>query len=344
MKSLGWTSQVQCAYLSILLSVPHRPLNREPLALNNNDTKTLRIDYNNQWPAAFKFPIEQRLLEHLKKLNRACPLVPAQLRHSVDNDFHLMLSSLLDALDMLPLRPDRAFESVWTALDAEMFDLVDRLQPANSPSRFQVLMQHIEQKSAGDASLASMITLMDQVPMQSCEYVATRILEAMHQPGDHSEFFLKKVKPAMGSALLDAFDNKYGSQWVAAANGHEKATIQRKAGAFLKLVLTGAAVNIDSLTNHILQPIERLRFFVYAVLPNVRNERFHGLNFSSYRSSAAKMKTYAAGYFLLLIAYFLLLHVFLYRGFNVIDPAEVNSSVLANSQLYAEIFGQFVGD
>jgi hypothetical protein len=312
--------------------------------LNNNDTKTLRVDYNNQWPATFKFPVEQRLLEHLKTLNRASPLVPAHLRHSVDNDFHMMLSALLDALDMLPLRPDRAFESVWTALDAEMFDLVERLRPPNSPSRFQVLMQHIEQKSAGNTSLASMTAFMDQVPMQSCEYVATRILEAMHQPGDHSDFFLKKVKPAMGSVLLDAFDSKYGSQWVAAADGHKRARIQRKAGAFLKLVLTGAAVNIGSLTNHILQPEERLRFFVYAVLPNVRNERFHGLNFSSYRSSAARMKTYAAGYFLLLIAYFLLLHVFLYRGFNVIDPAEVNSSVLANTQLYAEIFGSFSGD
>jgi len=253
-----------------------------------------------------------------------------------------MLSSFLDALDMLPLRPDRAFESIWTALDAEMFDLVDRLQPPNSPSRFQVLMQYIEQKSAGYASLASMITFMGLVPMQSCEYVAARILEAMHQPGGHSEFFLKKVRPAMGSPLLDAFDSKYGSQWLA-ANGQARATIQRKAGAFLKLVLTGAVVDIGSLTSHVLQPVERLRFFVYAVLPNVRNERFHGLNFSSYRSSAAKMKTYAAGYFLLLIAYFLLLHVFLYRGFDVIEPAEVNASVLANSQLYAEVFGKFSG-
>lgn len=254
-----------------------------------------------------------------------------------------MLSPLLDALDMLPLRPDRAFESIWTALDAEMFDLANNLQPSNSPSRFQVFMQHIEQTSAGNASLTSMITFMDQVPMQSCEYAAARILDAMRQPGKHSEYFLKKVRPAMGTPLLDAFDGKYGPQWLTAANGHAKATTQRKAGAFLKLVLTGSAVNIGSLTSHILQPVERLRFFVHAVLPNVRNERFHGLNFSSYRSSATRMKTYAAGYFLLLIAYFLLLHVFLYRGFNVIDPVEVNSSILANSQLYAEIFGQFSG-
>jgi hypothetical protein len=307
------------------------------------DTKELRIRYHNQWPVVFRFPSEERLLERLASLNLASPIVAVPLTNCADREFHMMLSALLDALDALPLRPDRAFESLWTALDSEMFGLVGRIAPPGSPSRFQVLMQHIEFTFASEGSLSSLVRFMELVPMQSCEYAASRILDALHFPGEHADYFLKKVKPGMGAALLDEFDAKYGMQWKA-ANGQTKATLQRKAGAFLRKLLRGESITVGAIGNHSLAPVERLRFFVYAILPNVRNERFHGLNFSSYRSSATQMKTYAAGYFVLLLAYFLLLHVFVYRGFKVLTQQGLSAGIDTNIALYGQIFGKFARD
>lgn len=307
------------------------------------NTKDLRLEYHNQWPATFNFPIEQKFLVRLAHMNVARPLKLAPLVQSVHAEYHMMLSSLLDALDMLPLRPDRAFESLWTALDAEMFGLVERQVVIGSPSRFQVFMDHLENTFSSQACFASMLSFMDHVPLQSCEYAATRILEAMNAPGKHSDYFLKKIRPAVGKPLLDEFNQKYGPRWLG-VTGADRGVVQRNAGAFIRKLLRGNAIDIGALLGHTLAPKERIRLFVCALLPNVRNERFHGLNFSSYRSSAVELKTYAGGYFILMLAYFLLLHVFIYRGFGVVTALEVEQVIVDNMSLYDRVFGKYKGD
>lgn len=307
------------------------------------NTKNLRLEYHNQWPTTFHFPIELKFLSRLGRMNIAQPLKLASLVQSSHADFHMMLSALLDALDMLPLRPDRAFESIWTSLDAEMFALVERQTVTGSPSRFQVFMDHLENFFANQACFLAMSSFMDHVPLQSCEYAATRILEAMNAPGKHSDYFLKKIRPAVGQPLLDEFNQKYGASWLGVTSA-ARGLVQRKAGSLLKKLLTGNPINIGALSNHTLAPKDRVRLFVCALLPNVRNERFHGLNFSSYRSSAVELKTYAAGYFILMLAYFLLLHVFIYRGFNVVTPLDVERAIIENTLLYKQVFGQYNGD
>lgn len=306
------------------------------------DTKKLRINYNNVWPARFNFPIEDRLLQRLASQNLAQAFVPAPLAHGTNTDFHLMLSAQLDALDMLPLRPDKAFESIWSALDAEMFELVARHNPKGSPSRFEFFMQHLQTNFGGAQSLLATEGFLSDVPMQSCEYAALRIIEAMNEPGDHSEYFIKKVKPSVGASFLDDFDNKFGSMWVG-ATPKERGVVQRKAGGLIRKVLLGQSVTLNG-NGYQLTASDRLRLFVCALLPNIRNERFHGLTFSSYRSSAAKMKNYAHGYFVFLIAYFLLLHVYLYRGFGVILPLAAQQSITNNISLYKQVFAKYQGE
>ena len=89
------------------------------------DTKTLRIEYNNKWPARFPFPLESQFAALLAEKNVVVPFKPAPLAPSDDAGFHRILASILDALDALPLRPDRAFEALWTAIDAEAFRVFD---------------------------------------------------------------------------------------------------------------------------------------------------------------------------------------------------------------------------
>jgi len=73
-----------------------------------------------------------------------------------------------------------------------------------------------------------------------------------------------------------------------------------------------------------------------------RNERFHGTTFPPFRSSMAKLKTYAHAYFLLMVAYALLLEVFLYRDFGVVTPPQVAANIAQNQALFLQVFGRAI--
>ena len=75
--------------------------------------KELRISYNNNWPERSDFPIEAEFKAILKDHNDSPGLHVARLKSSDDTNFHIYLGFLLDALDMLPMRPDLAFEQLW---------------------------------------------------------------------------------------------------------------------------------------------------------------------------------------------------------------------------------------
>ncbi len=69
---------------------------------------------------------------------------------------------------------------------------------------------------------------------------------------------------------------------------------------------------------------------------------FHGATFPPFRSSTAKVKTYAHAYYILMVAYALLLEVFLYREFGVIDQSRVCIAVEKNKANYTKIFGNIL--
>lgn len=85
------------------------------------DTKHLRVEYNNNWPANFLFPVEKQLKKRLDENNIQQLFLPAKLNHSNESEFHTLLGHFLEGLDQLPLRPDMAFDSIWKSLDAEFF-------------------------------------------------------------------------------------------------------------------------------------------------------------------------------------------------------------------------------
>jgi hypothetical protein len=308
------------------------------------NTKKLRVQYNNLWPESVVFPLEERFKEHLASQNLSCPFHPAPLEDSEDDEFHRILASILDALDALPLRPDKAFEALWTALDAEMFKVREQNGDHNR-SRFVQFLDKIYSHSGQDRSWALMTAFLELVPLQTCEYAAVRILEAINTPGKHSEYFLAKVKPAVGVVFVDEFNGKYGSAWAVGTppDADERARTQRKAGAFLQLALKGEEVTISNVAHH-LNDMQRLSLFACAVLPNIRNEKFHGATFPSYRSSATKLKHYASGYFVFSLAYFMMLHAMLYKDFRTISTSEVEKCIEMNTELFRVAFAKFLRD
>ncbi|WP_147328132.1 hypothetical protein [Duganella sp. BJB476] len=293
------------------------------------DTKQLRISYNNEWPIKFLFPVEQQLKKLLDDHNLQQAFIPAKLNLSSDQEFHSLLGHFLEGLDQLPFRPDAAFDAIWKALDAEFFRVKDEACAPQHESRFESFLNKV---STDSNTCKAFYPLANVIPMQTCEFAAKRIIKSKIEPDQHSEQFLKRVKSCLGNDLYVSFLSKYEPLWSASP---EEA--QRKSGAFLRRLVLGEELDINSI-KFSLTSEKIASFLISIIMPQFRNERFHGTTFPPFRSSVAKLKTYAHGYFILQVAYALLLEVFLYRNFGVIDQNSVEEAVNKNRDIFLKLF------
>jgi hypothetical protein len=295
------------------------------------DTKHLRVEYNNNWPTKFLFPVEEQLKKRLDENNIQQVFLPVSLSHSNDKEFHTLLGHFLEGIDQLPLRPDMAFDSIWKSLDAEFFKVKDESSLPQHTSRFDVFVQKV---SSDKNTSKAFIPLLQILPMQTSEFVAKRILNSKVAPDNHAEPFLKRVKACFGEPLYLAFFSKYEGDWVSSPE-----STQRRAGGFLKRLVAGDELNIDG-RNHKLSENGSIKFLISVLMPQFRNERAHGTTFVPFRSSVAKMKTYAHAYFLLLVAYALLLEVFLYRSYGVVAQEVVTTCIEKNKDIFLLVFNK----
>tara|TARA_R110002167_G_scaffold257494_1_gene463944 strand:+ start:2135 stop:3031 length:897 start_codon:yes stop_codon:yes gene_type:complete len=294
------------------------------------NTRQLRVDYNNKWPEKFEFSIESEFLTLLEKNGIKQALTLVKLNLSEEYQFQFYLGYLLDALDMLPLRPDLAFDHVWKALDSEFFIIQQELGDKNC-SRFDGFVDKVLNDHNTAATFLQYLKL---TPYQTCEYAAKRVIEASTETDDHATTLFKRAKNSLGKDFILKFVQKYQP----ASNGKPSPSDQRKAGRLLKLVFSGKEVELDGAKFQISEK-QLAIFLVKVVLANSRNKRFHGGVFPPFRSSVAKMETYAHAYFLLHISYGLLLDVFLYREYDVTSLSSVNSTMSDNAGFFRLLFG-----
>jgi len=294
------------------------------------NTRQLRVEYNNKWPESFNFPIENEFSALLEEADLKQTIIPVPLNLSEEHKFQFYLGYLLDALDMLPMRPDLAFDHLWKALDAEFFIVQQELGNQNC-SRFDGFVD----KTLNDTNTATtFLKYLSLIPYQTCEYAAKRIIEASFKSDKHAQTLFSRAKNSLGEDFVLKFVDKY----KASSNGKPSPSDQRKAGRLLKLVFSGNEVELDGVKFHLSQK-ELSIFLVKVVLTNSRNERFHGDVFPPFRSSVAKLETYAHAYFLLHISYALLLDVFLYRGYGVTDATSVDGIMSDNAGIFNRLFG-----
>jgi len=294
------------------------------------NTRQLRVEYNNKWPKTFNFPIENKFLKILENKGIQQVLTPALLNESEEYQFQFYLGYLLDALDMLPMRPDLAFDHVWKALDSELFIVQQELGDQNC-SRFDGFVDKV---LSDQNAVATFLKYLSLIPYQTCEYAAKRVTEASTESDNHAKTLFGRAKNSLGEDFVLKFVEKYKPS----SNGKPSPSDQRKAGRLLKLVFSGNEVELDGIKFQISEKQLSI-FLVKVVLANSRNERFHGGVFPPFRSSVAKLETYAHAYFLLHISYALLLDVFLYREYGVTDSASVESVMNDNAGVFNSLFG-----
>lgn len=295
------------------------------------DTKELRLLYNNEWPSSFLFPVEKKLKKLLDEKNVQQAFIPAKLNASKDQEFHSLLGHFLEGLDQLPYRPDVAFDAIWKALDAEFFRVRNEVSAPQHESRFESFLNKV---TSDPNTCKAFFPLADVIPMQTCEFAAKRILKSKISPDQHSDVFLKRVKACLGDSLYSSFLGKYEPEW---STSPEKT--QRRSGAFLRKLVQGNDLYINEKKFRLTQD-KIASFLISIVMPQFRNERFHGTTFPPFRSSVAKLKTYAHGYFILQVAYALLLEVFLYRNFGVIDQVSAGKTIKENIDLFVLLFNR----
>ena len=295
------------------------------------DTKKLRIEYNNKWPDKFLFPIEEKFLEILKSSGLSQALVVSKLKKSEEYQFQFYLGYLLDALDMLPLRPDLSFDHLWKALDAEFFVIQEELGNQNY-SRFDGFVDKVlnDQNSA-----SSILEYLSIIPYQTCEYAAKRIIQASLENDKNAKILFARAKNALGADFINEFVSKYPPS----TNGKPTPSDQRKAGRLLKIIFGDKEIELNN-KNFSISREQQAKFLVKVVLANSRNERFHGGVFPPFRSSSAKLSTYAHAYYLVHISYALLLDVFLYREYNIIDIEDVKDTITNNVAIFKILFGR----
>ncbi|WP_288483544.1 hypothetical protein [uncultured Novosphingobium sp.] len=289
------------------------------------NSRSLRISAFNNWPAETVFPVQDQYLKLLKERNSPVPMVCGSLLEVEDPEFHTYVAYILDGLDALPTRPDWAFESFYIPLELEM----KRIKLANgniNSSRFleyKAFLGGLD--SVTTDTLASFIAL---APLQTCEFVAKRILDAVNTANEEKQLY-NRAKDALGLQLFTSFRAKYGT------NGD--GTNIRKAGSLIQLILKGKQIEIGGIVFNT-NSIDRIGILSTFMMPSMRNDRFHGNVFPSFRSSAYKLKNYAGAQFSATSTFLLTLVAIAIRWPESLSEDNLRSVIDKNSNLFLSIF------
>lgn len=305
------------------------------------NTPELRVSAINLWPERTTFPAEVEFESLLANKNMQTPFLPCRLANVSDPEFHMIAAAILDGLDQLPRRPDRAFEAFWVPVDAEMVRLQELAGPT-APSRFIVHAQHIRGISGIADVLASLATLLNLIPLHTCEYAARTVIDAyLHSSTDKvKQSFVRRVDSVVSQDFSTIFGERFKPVFLD-ASGDERSANQRNAGRLIWRILRGEKIAIDG-TELQLDVQSRLAFYSSTVLPTMRNERFHGAVFASYRSSAAALKRYASDYFACLISFYLLMLSVQHRFPKAIGNGELARSLNENTERFENVFNKYL--
>lgn len=291
----------------------------------------LGVEYNNTWPNKFSFTVEKKFIELLKNYNVEQVFQPAILNYSADYQFQIYLSHFLDSLDMLPMRPDLAFENIWKIIDKEASTIKENLNNGHT-DKFELLFDKIFESGLTSGTFVEYLKI---VPLQTCKYAAKRLIKANTATDSDQVSYLKKVKRILNN---DLFFEKFFNKYIFSNDGNHNAGVQRNAGKLLMKIFNGVEVTIDNVQFQFTEE-ELSKLLVRSILVNTRNERSHGNVFPSFKSSKASLENYKNAYFLYHMAYALLLDIFLYKeGCGVLSKLSVEEIIVTNTQLFNQVF------
>ncbi|MBL0573769.1 hypothetical protein JD522_10080 [Aeromonas hydrophila] len=308
--------------------------------------KKQRIDHFNKWPEVQEFKAETLFKERMQQLSKKELFFPYQIPSTTNTDIHISVSYLLDAVDSLPFRPDHAFDWTWRAFEY----LANKAYPSHG-SITNILRSGVSQSlsayfTSNPPAADSYFDLVKKIPFQTCEYLLKRIIEgspytftALTQKSLSS--YAKRILFANGNLPVISPSLQTSIEHLSKKYDYQISAQRRNGASLLRRIIRGEQVTIDSSVIQLTRD-EILFFLISGLGYAFRNDRAHAKSISPFRSSYAKVSTYAHCWFMFLLIYetiFSLLH-------TSNSPLQLNGcpsqNFYSNNSAFLILFGDYL--
>lgn len=269
--------------------------------------KQQRLDHFNKWPEAQEFPAEIIFKNRIKQFSTKDLFFPFQIPITKNSDIHISVSYLLDAVDSLPIRPDHAFDWTWRAFEY----LASKAFPSQG-SITEMLRSGASQSlsayfSSNQAAADAYFDLVSNIPFQTCEYLLKRIIEgrpytftAITQKNLSS--YAKRILFANGNQPVVSHSLQISLEFLSTEYDYAITSQRRSGASLLRRLIRGEKINIASSVINLSRD-EILLFVLSGLGYAFRNDRAHAKSIAPFRSSYAKVSTYAHCWFMFLLIY-----------------------------------------
>lgn len=308
-----------------------------------------RVMYNNNWHKSPWYELAQKqFMDRLKALQKTQIFESVKLHIDnattvLFNDAYLnkLHSIITDIYDDLPLYPDAAFDKAWSALEIAMNLYRKRILDGGYTETDKMMEVICKQELASlfkdnQELKSSLFKLFDIMPLSVARFAFARLF---HHREIEIQSHYGKIKQRIQSLLGDQVYNGLCTKYQLTDDQGQNAKLHYASAQEIRDIFKGAPIHTTEKTYEKLEEYKRLWFMMSGVLYTARNERFHGDNFSHFKSSLSSIKTYGHFYYLLLFTYSLLwtvmLRLSLKSGYpDFVTANQVQTSIDRNIELY----------
>lgn len=272
------------------------------------EARDIRIRSHNVWPVRTRSQAENDFSNLVEELTPTLFLVPFKFANgNVTPDFHRHLGMLIDSMEMLPSRPDHAFDICFRVVDELSQNLTSCGTITDALSGLGTFVCHNLGSSATWKDVIQEIS--KNLPPVTGRYLAQRLLESFPLAKDPLK---SRALGILGQKRYEQFFQKYRTDLPTSTNPieteHHVSTANNRAGEFLKLLISlrapypnathSAYSELDlSKPSLLFNHSDALNCMLSLLAYTARNERVHGSSLSPFRSSKASLTTYASYYF-----------------------------------------------
>ncbi|KQW82041.1 hypothetical protein [Ensifer sp. Root127] len=301
-----------------------------------------RVRSHNGWPEIKTFKAEVAYKGLLAKSNYLAPFEPIMISENVDPHYQRCVGHLLDALDVMPNRPDVAFDNLFRIIDFGGQQIIGPKKGVTGA--VQKLPAKLMQIGGPDWE-DTIDALISAMPLRLLEYLAKRILE----PTAASSGLPNRARHSFGDTFYDAFMAKYAFDATGTRLSPVPTENVKNAAKLLKLYLSGkVGTRARSASNAGLDLTKpknvpdlrrRTEVILSLLLYTVRNERAHGATISPFRTSKATVQRYESFYFIMLAGYIFALGI-LQTKYGGCEFSKIFEGCKANIALQRSFFSQ----
>lgn len=326
------------------LAFTRKRVNYSNTFLGEQKTKNLQLAY--AWHQLSQDSLYNRMVKQkMAQIISAIKMDPLEaseflFRNPELNKIH---SCYLDFFEELPFRPDVGFDLLWRSLES-LIRLFNRDVWRNSSDNIQTIFKRISDETIASSLNGSYAykmaaeNLLRIIPISTCRFLFVRIfIEREIRTANQFPFIKDRAKSVLGEEVYDALVKRFlTEEGIPKENHYQGARL-------LKKMLAGESFHIGEKDFTPLNLSTRLHAVISLVLYTSRCERFHGDNFSHFKSDRASIKTYGSWYWLLLSTYFifwlLFQHICIRRNaVNIVTEDSIVRSFSECLKCFSKIF------